>query len=181
MPFSPSNPLSFALAWGVPNSVTLLLGALAILCLALVVGRGRRKPGFNPADYRAKALLSPWEVKALAEIQADLPRGYHDCPQVRLADAVQIVQRDPALRRAALNRVAKKSVDFAIIDGQGRIALVVELDDRSHDRSDRRDRDELVDAVLGRCAIPIKHIKPGQRVSVRTHLREPTMASLATR
>ena len=124
MPFSSSNPLSFASAWGVPTSVTLLLGALLILCLALVVGRGRRKPGFDPADYRAKALLSPWEVKALAEIQADLPRGYHVCPQVRLADAVQIVQRDPALRRAALNRVAKKSVDFAIIDGQGRIVLV---------------------------------------------------------
>ena len=102
MPFSPSNPLSFALAWGVPTSVTLFLGALAILCLARVVGRGQRKPGFNPGDYRAKALLSPWEVKALAEIQADLPRGYHVCPQVRLADAVQIVQRDPALASRCL-------------------------------------------------------------------------------
>ena len=164
-----------------PMAVAVVLGMAALVCLAVLNGRGRRKPGFDPADYRAKALLSSWEVKALAEIQADLPRGYHVCPQVRLADAVQIVQRDPALRRAALNRVAKKSVDFAIIDGQGRIVLVVELDDRSHDRSDRRGRDELVDAVLGRCAIPIKHIKPGQRVSVCTHLREPAVASLATR
>ncbi len=181
MPFSPSNPLSFASAWGMPTSVTLLLGACVLLCLALVAGRGRRKSGSDPADYRAKALLSPWEVKAFAEIRADLPPGYYVCPQVRLADAVQIVQRDPALRRGALNRVASKSVDFMIIDGQGRIALVIELDDRSHDRSDRRDRDELVDAVLGRCAIPIKHIKPGQRVSVRTHLRELAMTSLASR
>jgi hypothetical protein len=140
-----------------------LVSAFAILCLALVAGRGRRSPGFSAADYRAKSLLSAWEAKALAEIQSDLPRGYHVCPQVRLVDAVEIVQRDPSLRRAALGRVAKNSVDFAIIDGQGRIALVVELDDRSHDRSDRCDRDELVDTLLGRCAIPIKHIKPGCR------------------
>ena len=181
MPFSPSNPMSFALAWGVPTSVTLLFGAFAILCLALVAGRGRRKTGFNAADYRAKSLLSAWEAKALVEIQADLPRGYHACPQVRLADAVEIVQRDPALRRAALGRVAQKSVDFVVVDGQGRIVLVIELDDRSHDQPDRRRRDEMVDAVLEHCAIPIKRIRPGRRVSVRTHLREPAMASLVTR
>ena len=181
MPLLPINPLPFALVWGVPTSGILLLSALALLCLALVAGRGPRRTGFNAADYRAKALLSAWEAKALAEIQSDLPRGYHVCPQVRLADAVEIVQRDPSLRRAALGRVAQKSVDFAVIDGQGHVALVIELDDRSHDRSDRRRRDELVDAVLAHCAIPIKRIRPGQRVSVCTHLREPARASLATR
>jgi hypothetical protein len=179
MPFSSANPLSFAIAWGVPTSGILLLGAFAILCLALVAGRGRRSPGFSAADYRAKSLLSAWEAKALAEIQSDLPRGYHLCPQVRLADAVEIVQRDPSLRRAALGRVAQKSVDFAVIDGQGRVSLVLELDDRSHDRADRRRRDEMVDAVLAHCGIPIKRIRPGQRVSVCTHLREPVRASLA--
>lgn len=70
-------------------------------------------------------------------------------------------------------------MDFAITDGQGRVALVIELDDRSHNWPDRRRRDEMVDAVLGHCTIPIKRIRPGQRVSVCTHLREPTMASLA--
>ncbi len=181
MPLSAFDPLSFASAWGVPTSVTLLLGVSAVLGLVLVAGRGGRKTGFSAADYRAKSLLSAWEAKALAEIHSDLPLGYHVCPQVRLADAVEIVQRDPSLRRAALGRVAQKSVDFAVIDRQGRVALVIELDDRSHDRSDRRRRDEMVDAVLAHCAIPIKRIRPGQRVSVCTHLREPARASLVTR
>lgn len=164
-----------------PTSVALVFGIVALLCLVLFAGRGRRSGGFNPADYLAKPLLSAWELKALVEIQADLPRGYHVCPQVRLADAVQIVQRDPTLRRAALGRVAQKSVDFAVIDGKGRIALVIELDDRSHDRPDRRRRDEMVDAVLDHCAIPIRRVRPGERVSVCTHLREPAIASLAHR
>ena len=172
--------MTFAFDWGVPISA-LLLGMVAVICLVLLLGGRRRKTGFNPADYRAKPLLSAWEAKALAEIQGDLPRGYYACPQVRLADAVEIMQRDPALRQAALGRVAQKSMDFAIIDGQGRVALVIELDDRSHDRPDRRHRDEMVDAVLEHCAIPIKRIRPGKPVNIRTHLREPAMASRAIR
>ena len=164
-----------------PMTVAVILGVAALLCLALLNGRSRRKGGFNPADYRAKPLLSAWEAKALAEIQADLPPGYHACPQVRLADAVEIVQRDPALRLAALGRVAQKSVDFAVVDGQGRGALVIELDDRSHARPDRRRRDEMVDAVLAHCAIPIKRIRPGQRVNIGTHLGTPAQSSLAKR
>lgn len=181
MPLAAFNPALLAATWGMPTSIALILGIAAVLCLAVLAGRGCRSGGFNPGNYRAKPLLSAWELKALAEIQADLPRGYHACPQVRLADAVQIVQRDPALHRAALARVAQKSVDFAIIDGQGRIALVIELDDRSHDRPDRRRRDEMVDAVLDHCAVPIRRVRPGQRVNVCTHLREPVRAFLATR
>ena len=181
MTLASDNPLSFALAWGVPTSVSLALGTVAVICLFLLFGGRRRAGGFSPADYRAKLLFSAWEAKALTEIQADLPRGYYACPQVRLADAVEIVPRDPSLRRSALARVAQKSVDFAVVDTKGRVALVIELDDRSHDRPERRRRDEMVDAVLDHCGIPIKRIRPGQRVSVRTHLREPGMASLVGR
>lgn len=181
MPHSAFNSGLLAVTWGVPTSVALLLGIVFVFCLAFLAGRGRRSTGFDAADYRAKPLLSAWELKVLAEILAELPRGYHVYPQVRLADAVEIIQRDPSLRRAALGRVAQKSVDFAVIDGQGRVALIIELDDRSHDRPDRRRRDEMVDAVLGHCAIPIKRIRPGQRMSVCTHLREPASAFLASR
>ena len=42
-----------------PMTVAVVLGVAALFCLALLNGRGRRKPAFDPADYRAKALLSP--------------------------------------------------------------------------------------------------------------------------
>ena len=50
---------------------------------------------------------------------------------------------------------------------------VVQLDDRSHDRSDRRARDALVDAALRVAGIPIVRFKPGQRPEVGQH-RVPT-------
>lgn len=155
------------------STLALVGGAAAVLFVLVQAGNGRRKDGFNPADYRAKPLLSAWEAKALAQLQADLPVGFTACPQVRLADAISVVVRDPSLRTAALNRVASKSLDFAIIDQRGRVALATELDDRSHDRPDRQQRDQLVDAVLKHCSAPIKRIRPGQKIDVRQALAIP--------
>ena len=155
-----------------PATWLLLVAAFAV-CLAglrLAGGPRSRGAGFRAADYRAKRLLTPWELRGLAEIKLELPGGYHACPQVRLADLVEVAERDPARRRAALNRVASKSVDFAIVDHAGAAVLVVELDDRSHDRPDRRLRDQQVNEVLAHCRIPLVRIKPGQRVDVGRHL-----------
>ena len=132
-------------------SVLFVVG-VACLTTVLLFGRtGPRRAGFSASDYRAKPLLSPWEARSLRELCLDLPSGFYACPQVRLADFLSIAERDPARRRAALNRVASKSVDFVIIDDAGRVALVIELDDRSHARADRRERDAIVNAVLAHC------------------------------
>ena len=145
-----------------------LLPGMAMLCLAftaLYLGRrGRARDGFRPADYAVKPLLTRWELAALGEMRHELPPSLHICPQVRLADLLTIRPLDAAIRQAALNRVAMKSVDFVVIDSSGRALLVVELDDRTHLRAERQKRDALVDAVLGQCGIPIRRVRPGQRV-----------------
>jgi Protein of unknown function (DUF2726) len=138
--------------------------------LGLLAGLTRRKTRFRAADYRAKPLLTRWELAALHELRLDLPAEFHVCPQVRLADLVDLTERDPKRRWAALGRVASKSVDFAIVDSFGRVVLVIELDDRTHDRPDRRERDRQVDALLQRCGIPVRRVRPGQRVNARAEL-----------
>ena len=51
-----------------------------------------------------------------------------------------------------------KCVDFVIIDQRTMAPLlVVELDDRSHERTDRKARDRFVDQVLLSVGIPILH------------------------
>lgn len=162
-----SLPLQLRLPLPLPLLLALAGGAVLLLLFAYV---RPRRAGFRAEDYRSKSLLTRWEAAALREIRADLPLGYYACPQVRLADFVDVAVRDPAGRRSALNRVALKSVDFAVIDPTGRVALVIELDDRSHDRPDRQLRDQLVNAVLGRCGIAVLRVRPGKRVDVRAHL-----------
>ena len=128
--------------------------------------------GFRAGDYAANPLLTRWELAALGEMRHELPPSLHICPQVRLADLVSIRPKDAAARKAALNRVASKSVDFAVIDTAGRVLLVVELDDRTHDRGDRRERDALVDGVLRQCGIPVCRVRPRQAVGALRVLTE---------
>ncbi len=84
-----------------------------------------------------------------------------------------------ARAKTALNRVASKSVDFVVIDlATGDARLVIELDDRSHDRPDRRERDALVDAALGVAGIPIARFRPGQRIDLGEHLQAAAFPQL---
>jgi hypothetical protein len=154
------------------NSLLFFLAILACVSILMLSGLARRPGnGFRAGDYRAKRLLTAWEVRALGEIRSDLPRGYYACPQVRLADFIETEVRDPARRQGALNRVSRKSVDFAVIDGAGRVVLVIELDDKTHERPDRVRRDQMVDAVLAHCRMPLLRVRPGQRVDVVRHLQ----------
>ena len=155
----------------------IILGALAVLGLvALVRLLG---PPRASLPYRRKPVLSPWERKALPELLRQLPLGCHLCPQVRLADMLAVTARDPSARQTALNRVASKSVDFIVVDiASGDARLVIELDDRSHGRPDRRDRDALVDAALRVAGIPIARFRPGQRLDISQHLQASTLPQL---
>ncbi len=138
--------------------------AIGFVCLYLLAKFGKRA-----FPYQAKALLTPWEVKVLKELIRTLPPNLHPCPQVRLADLVMIKQGLSGRHRfTALNRVAAKSVDFVILERHtGRIVLVIELDDKTHARRERRVRDRFVDDVLNRCAIPLLRVKPGEPIASR--------------
>ena len=143
--------------------------ALIVVAFVVVAGAGlllgsprRPRNAFQVRDYQAKPLLSRWELRALAELRTILPAGYYACPQVRLADLLTVGPRDPSRLQSALNYVGLKSVDFAIIDTSGRVVLVIELDDRSHEQTDRRQRDRMVGCVLDRCGIPLERVRPCQ-------------------
>ena len=152
--------------------VVLLFFVLNVLTRARRTSNGFRAPdpGFRATDYSAKPLLTAWELNALVELKKDMPAGFHACPQVRLKDMLDVEAGDRPKSFAPLNRVAAKSVDFAIIDGRGRVALVIELDDKSHHQPERRKSDQDVNAVLRHCRIPLLRVKPGARINVRAHL-----------
>lgn len=154
-------------------NLVLMLGLFTLGALVLVLLQNlphRLANGFRAEDYGVKPLLTRWELAALGEMRRELPPSLHVCPQVRLADLLSIRSMEAGERQGALNRVACKSVDFVVIDTVGRALLVVELDDRSHERADRRERDRLVDAVLGQCGIPVRRVRPGQAVDALTAL-----------
>src|SRR6185369_7132232 len=74
-------------------------------------------------------------------------------------------------RRSALNSIDRKHVDFLLVRSSDLAPLAgVELDDRSHERDDRKDRDAFVDEVFRSCALPLLHI-PAQAGYNQAELR----------
>ena len=57
------------------------------------------------------------------------------------------------------NRIDRKHVDFVLCNPKTmQPALVVELDDSTHQRKDRQERDELIDAAFAVAELPILHV-----------------------
>ncbi len=56
-------------------------------------------------------------------------------------------------------RIKSRHIDFVICDRENiRPLLAVELDDSSHEREDRKERDENIDHILHDAGLPILHI-----------------------
>lgn len=54
------------------------------------------------------------------------------------------------------NRLSQKHVDFVLVGvDDAQVKLVIELDDKTHLKPQRRDRDALVDEILTAAGIPI--------------------------
>ena len=74
--------------------------------------------------------------------------------KVRLADIVTC--SDAAWRRGMGSAIAQKHLDFVLCDRHTtQFLLAIELDDRSHDRPDRRKRDEFVNRVLAQAGVAL--------------------------
>lgn len=124
---------------------------------------GAGQGGHLKARYRPTNLLTEWERRALLTFRAQLPTGFYLCPQVRLADMVEIVV-DTRRYPEALNRVAGKSVDFVVIElATGRPVIAIELDDKSHNEFNRQQRDRFVNELMEALSIPLRRFTPSMR------------------
>lgn len=82
------------------------------------------------------------------------------CPKVNLGDLFFVATGDHRKNRALANRIDRKHVDFLLCDPKTVRPLVgIELDDKSHEREDRKTRDELVEAVFAAAGLPLVRVQ----------------------
>lgn len=111
--------------------------------------------------YQAKYLLTKneWsQYKKLKEI-ADV-KGYVICPKVRLFDIIE-PKIGHEKYKTLMYKIQAKHVDFVICDQNMRIKAIIELDDNTHYRKERKQRDVFVDLILrsvGYCVIHTRYI-----------------------
>lgn len=106
-----------------------------------------------------KVLMSPGELKFFRALVAAAGSHYRVFSKVRLADIVKPVKMaDKRAWCSAFGVIKSKHVDFVVCDPVSmEFRRVVELDDKSHERSDRAERDQKVDEILAQADIPVLH------------------------
>ena len=138
---------------------------LALFCIGFVILT--RRGSEAEARFERKPLLSAWEAAVFEEITRQLQPGLHLCPQVRVADMLWVAADDASANRKASNRIRQWSVDFAVLDFKAnRTILVIELDDRTHDRPDRKRRDLYLNEAMAKAGIPIARFRPKQPIRI---------------
>jgi len=156
-----------------------LLGVLILIAVALI-HLGQRGPAYRRGPF----FLTPNEKRFLAVLDEAVGGGYRVFVQVRLAELVDVdLKANNSKRRAAMNKVFGKSIDFVICDSASlEPVAAIELDDRTHALPHRRERDTFVDAVFSEIGIPLLRARARRAYSVaalETLLREAGVAKIA--
>ena len=140
-------------------AVTIILVAAIAAALKRTGLLSRRATPNVPLPYRKKDyLLSKAERSFYEVVRTAVGNEWTIFAKVRLLDLVWL-PRGTKNSQAHRNRVQSKHVDFVLCDPRtlGPV-LVIEFDDRSHERTDRQDRDAFVDAVLRAAGLPVLHV-----------------------
>lgn len=79
--------------------------------------------------------------------------------KVKLSDLFYAKTGDSRKNRSYTNKIDRKHVDFLLCDPKTlKPILGIELDDKSHQRTDRQERDDFVNHVFEAAKLPLMHI-----------------------
>lgn len=130
--------------------MTIVAVALMIFCVFAFVYKPKEKIKLNAKYARKGALLTKPEYNFLMQLREIAPHKYEVLPQVALASVID--KKTNTSYRNELFRFC----DYCFFDKDTfEPLLLVELNDRSHLRADRQDRDAKVAAICASARIPL--------------------------
>jgi len=146
----------------------IIFGIIVVVAVVLAILRGNFtfEGDFISEEVKAKYrytrknfFLTRAEHECYDALVEAVGQEYRIFAQVHLPTLV-----DHAIRgqdwRAALAHINRKSVDFVLCD-KAYISpkLAIELDDKSHERQDRQNRDQEVERILNEAGLPLLRIE----------------------
>ena len=157
-------------------------------CLSLLLGLFI--PDFDSDKYdhsSKKSITFPYHVRddflshaelSFYQVLKSMMKEYMViCPQVSLAEIFYVDH--PNVNRAAMARIIQKRVDFVICEPVSMTPkFAIELDDSSHQRVDRIERDVFVERVFAAAKLPLLRI-PAQTAYDTRALAEMFKAALS--
>jgi hypothetical protein len=121
-----------------------------------------------PLPYRMRDdFLSAAERSFLGVLQIAVASRVALFAKVRVADLLYVPRGEG--RQAFHNKIDRKHVDFLLCDPNSLRPLVaIELDDASHDRPERQDRDKFMDASFAAAGLPLVHFAAKRQYNSRS-------------
>jgi hypothetical protein len=118
------------------------------------------KDDFTALPFKLRDdFLSPAEVSFYHVLRAAVDEHGLVFTKINLADLFFVAAGDHRQNRALANRGDRKHVDFLVCDPKTLKPIVaLELDDQSHARADRKNRDTIVDAVFHAAGLPLLRV-----------------------
>lgn len=145
--------------------------------------RGLSEPEVYPY-VSCGSILTPAELAFFKALRPVINEQWHIFTKVRLEDIINV---KPGLERKVAygfrGRIKSRHIDFVLCDKDTlEILMCIELDDSSHQRKDRIERDKFVDKAIRDADLTIIHI-PVRRIYSEAYLKsqlfEPEDASEA--
>jgi predicted protein tyrosine phosphatase len=157
--------------WIMQGSSVLVLSGLV---MALILGRAVLAFSRSRTPYcSAGVLLTAAELRFFRVLRQAVPPACYVACKVRLADIILVGEGLSRKNQSkAFNRIKSKHADFVLCEVNSfRILGVIELDDRSHMRTDRRKRDQFFDDALTGASVPVLRV-PARRDYDADELRQ---------
>ena len=134
-----------------------LIAILFVVVVLLILFVFRKKA---PLKYkRVQNLFTPSERKFYHLLQEVLPPKTVLFAKVRAADVILPESaKDRSRWRSAFNRVACKHFDYVVCNEKLEILCAIELDDASHNKEERRERDIFLNWACKSAGVPLLRI-----------------------
>jgi hypothetical protein len=149
-------------------------GCLAAILQSLGLAPQRTGPIEEPCEeetlpYRIRDdFLTPPELNFYRVLCGAVADWAVICPKVSLGDLFYAKSGDHGTNMGYMNRVRQKHVDFLLCDPKSMRPLVgIELDDASHQRPDRQERDSFVERVFETAGLPLLRLSTQAAYNVR--------------
>jgi very-short-patch-repair endonuclease len=140
----------------IANWPWVVLGLILLCCL--IASWGWRSDSKLPYDPRG-SLLSQGEMAFYIKLRQAVEGRWSIFSKVRLADLLK-VKSTLSKTGTWQNKINQKHIDFVICDHETLVPkLVIELDDATHQRVDRKLRDEFVDAAFSSAKLQLVRVK----------------------
>ena len=112
----------------------------------------------NPYQV-TEALMTKAEMNFYFQLLKILPGQTHIFTKVRIADVIDVrpsIKGNSRIKH--FREIAAKHLDFVLVDREMKILAAIELNDKSHERKDRKERDKFVRGALQSAKVPFFEI-----------------------